>query len=166
MTSEIVNRTTPGTVAEVREQVSFEAWGNSLVNGTAYKEPDPGYLTRTLIMGLLTAETAEQVMAGNSIAKLQQIIPDAPGQGTGPIEITDLYVTGSDFDEGMPCYVIVSYVHMNDGESGKFTTGASYLQAQLLAMLNLGHWPIRCQIKRINRKDRAGKFLFQMYPAD
>lgn len=164
--NEIATRTAPGTIAEVQEQIDLSSWANALVNGTPYTEPDPGYLTRTLLMGVLMATSADEVLSGGNIAKLQQSIPDMPGSGTGPIEITDLYVTGSDFGEGMPCYVIVTYTHLEDGTSGKFTTGASYLQAQLLALLNLGNWPIRVQVKRISNKDRGGHYLFQMYPAD
>lgn len=167
MTStEISKMATPGTVDEIKEQVSLQSWANALMNGTAYDEPDPGYLTRTLLMGVLTATTPDQVMAEGGIAKLQELVPDAPGQTTGPIRITDLYVTGSDFGEGMPCYVIVTYVHLDTGDVGKFTTGASYIQAQMLSLINLGNWPIDCQVKRINRKDKGGKFLFQMFPAD
>ena len=162
----IATRPAPGNIAEVREQIDLSSWANALVNGTSYEEPDPGYISRTLIMGVLMSQTADAVMSAGDIGKLQQVIPDLPGSGTGNIEITDLYVTSSDFGEGMPCYVIVSYVHLEDGTSGKFTTGASYLQAQLLALLNLGTWPIRCQVKRINRKDKGGHYLFQLYPAD
>lgn len=164
--SELSQRITPATVAEVRAQVDFSAWGNALVNGTPYDEPIPDYLARTLLLNVLTAATPEQVMTAGGIGKLQQMVPNVPGASTGNLEITDIYVTGSDFGEGMPCYVIVSYVHLEDGTAGKFTTGASYLQAQLLALLNLNQWPIRGKIERIDRKDRGSRYLFQMFPID
>lgn len=166
MSDEIALRTTLDTVEQVKEVINFTSWANALINGHEYKEPDPGRLQRLLMLQVLEATSMDDILAVNAVGKLQKMIPDVPGASTGPIEINDLYVTGSDFDEGMPCYVIVTCVSLDTGEESRFTSGSSYLQAQMLAMLGLGNWPIRCQIKRINRKDRGGHFLFQMYPPD
>lgn len=166
MADEIANRDMPPAIVALHEEIDFTAWGNALINGTDYDEPDPQYLVRQLLLGVLQSATADQVTAENAVLKLQNLIPDAPGQGTGPIQITDLYVTSSDFGEGAPCYIIATCHNLDTGEEVKFTTGAQYLQAQFLAMINLGHWPIQCQIKRINRKDKGGRYLLQMYPVD
>lgn len=166
MTDEIANRNMPPAIAELHELIDFTSWGNALINGTEYIEPDPQHLVRQLLLGVLQASTVDEVLSENGVGKLQQMIPDAPGQGTGPLLVTELYVTSSDFGEGAPCYIIATCHDLDTGEGTKFSTGAQYLQTQFLAMINLGNWPIQCKIKRINRKDRGGRFLLQMYPVD
>jgi len=166
MSFDVALRSNLETLEEVKSVIDFTSWANALINGREYAEPDPGRLQRILMMQVLTATTMDEILAQNSVGKLQEIVPNVPGAGTGPIEITDLYVTGSDFDEGMPCYIIVGCVNLDTGEETRFTSGSSYLQTQVLAMLGLGNWPIRCQIKRIDRKDKGNRFLFQMFPPD
>lgn len=146
--------------------ISLDAWAESLVNGKAYDEPYPDYLSKMLLLQTITAESVADVYRQGGLAKLQEAVPNIPGGTTGPIEITDLYVTGSDFGEGVPCYVIVTATSMDTGEQRKYTTGASQVQAQLLRLLSLGVWPIKCQIRRLDRKDRGGRYLFWLFPPD
>lgn len=147
-------------------KIVLSAWAESLVNGVKYEDPDPNYLSRLLITQTLTAESLDKVFEQGAIQGLQKAIPNVPDAGTGPIVITDLYVTGSDLNEGVPCYVIITATHVETGEISKYTTGAQQLQAQILASLSWGHWPIPCQIKRIDRKDKSGKYLFWMFPPE
>jgi len=151
---------------ELESKFSLSAWAESLVNGVPYVEPDPSYLSRLLIMQTLTAASLDEVFEQNQIRRLQQSIPNVPDAGTGPIAINDVYVTASDFGEGAPCYVILGTTHLETGEVAKYTTGAQQLQAQILAALSFGSWPIHCNIKRIDRKDRGGRYLFWMYPPE
>lgn|SRR5487761_267994 len=141
-------------------------WAESLVNRAPYNEPDPDYLSRMLLVQTLTAETAEAVLTQSGIRKLQESIPNVPGASTGPVEIYDLYVTGSDFGEGAPCYMILSVRDLETGFESKYTTGATQLQAQTLKLISLGTWPIRCKITRTERKDKGGRFLFWLFPPD
>ncbi|HVB66180.1 MAG TPA: hypothetical protein VND01_00625, partial [Candidatus Acidoferrales bacterium] len=113
-----------------------------------------------------TAASLDEVFEQNQIRRLQQSVPNVPDAGTGPIAINDVYVTASDFGEGAPCYVILGTTHLETGEVAKYTTGAQQLQAQILAALSFGRWPIHCNIKRIDRKDRGGRYLFWMYPPE
>lgn len=147
-------------------KIDLTKWAESLVNQRKYEDPDPNYLSRLLIMQTLTAESPDAVFEQGAIQGLQKAIPNVPDAGTGPIIITDLYVTGSDLNEGVPCYVIITATHAETGEVAKYTTGAQQLQAQLLASLSWGRWPIPCQIKRIDRKDKSGKYLFWMFPPE
>jgi len=152
--------------AQLEGKIYLSAWAESLVNGAKYVEPDPNYLSRLLIMQTLTATSLDEVFEQGGIQGLQKAIPNVPDAGTGPIVITDLYVTGSDLNEGVPCYVILTTTHMETGVVTKFTTGAQQLQAQILAALSWGQWPIPCQIKRTDRKDKSGKYLFWMFPVE
>lgn len=152
--------------AQLAGIIDVRAWAESLVTRVAYAEPNPDFLSMMLMAQTLMAETAEDVLAQSSIRKLQEAIPNVPGAGTGPIEINDLYVTSSDFGEGAPCYVILTAMDLETGVVDKYTTGAQQLQSQILRLLSLGVWPIRCQIKRTERKDKGGRFLFWLFPPD
>ena len=147
-------------------KLDLSVWAESLVNRRPYTEPDPEYLSRMLLTQTLMASDVDAVFAQAGIRKLQEAIPNVPNGGTGPISIYDLYVTGSDFGEGAPCYMILSVRDLETGVESKYTTGASQLQAQILKLISLGNWPIECQIKRTERKDRGGRFLFWLFPPD
>jgi hypothetical protein len=147
-------------------KLDLSVWAESLINRRPYTEPDPEYLSRMLLTQTLMASDVDAVFEQAGIRKLQEAIPNVPNGGTGPITIYDLYVTGSDFGEGAPCYMILSVRDMETGMESKYTTGASQLQAQILKLISLGNWPIKCQIKRTERKDRGGRFLFWLFPPD
>lgn len=151
---------------ELQGTVVLREWAESLVNHEPYHEPDPDYLSRLLLLQTLTAETADKVFERSGIKKLQESIANVPGAGTGPVEFTSIYVTSSDFGEGAPCYMIFELTDLETAVASKYTTGATQLQAQVLRLISLGVWPIRGQIRRIDRKDRGGRYLFQLYPVD
>lgn len=152
--------------AVLEGKFTLSDWANSIVNKAPYVEPDPDYLSRLLIMQTLTAESLEQVFEQRGIRKLQESVPNVPDAGTGPVLIDDLYIATSDQTDGMPCYMILGTTHMETGAIEKYTTGAGQLQAQILAAISFGTWPIPCNIKRIDRKDRGGRYLFWMYPPE
>lgn len=146
--------------------INVEAWASAIVRRTEYKEPDPDFIMRMLAIQAITAQTPEGVFRQANIHKAQEWITDAPGAGTGPIEITDLYVAASDFETGNPSYVIMSCVNLETGEEYKLTTGATNIQATLIGLLANGVWPIRVQIKRGDMKDKGGRYLLFMLPPD
>ena len=151
---------------QLQQHISFQGWANSLVNGETYKEPDPDYLSRTLMLATLTASTPEEVMTQAGIKKLQEAIPNVPGAGLGNCDIDELYVTSSDYGEGMPTYIIFRATDKDTGFSSRYTTGASQLQAQMLTLVRLGQYPIHGSIRRTERKDRGDRYLFWLYPPD
>lgn len=151
---------------QYRDIISLPAWADSLINRAPYVEPDPDYLSRTLLIQTLTADTIDEVMDQAGVQSLQKAIPDFGGAGTGPVIITDIYVTDSDFGEGAPCYLIITAQHIESGIVKKYSTGAQQLQAQFIRILSLGMWPIRCQITRLDRKDKGGRHLFWLAPVD
>jgi hypothetical protein len=146
--------------------VAFEDWAQSIVFGTPYKEPNPDFISRMLALQAITADTIEEVFQANGVKKLQEILANVPGATTGPKEITDLYVAESDFETGNPCYVIISWVDLETGDDQKVTTGATNVQATLIGLLKLGTWPIRCQIKRGDSKDKGDRYLLFLLPPD
>lgn len=146
--------------------INLTSWANALFNGMPYAEPDENYLSRLLIRQTLEATSPEQVFEPNDLDGLQKLIPNVPEAGTGPIEINGLYVARSGMDQGNPCYMILDMTDLETGAVRKTTTGASQLQAQTLRLISLGVWPIRGNIKRTQRKDKGGRFLFWLFPLD
>lgn len=152
--------------ADLAEHLDLSSWANALINHRPYMEKDEGYLQRLLLMQTLEATTPDQVFSPNDLDGLQKIVGNAPGAGTGPIEINGLYVASSSMSEGAPCYMILDWTSLETGAKRKTTTGATQLQAQILRLIGFGIWPIQCQIKRTERKDKGGRFLFWLFPPD
>jgi hypothetical protein len=152
--------------APVVASVDFGSWASSLLRKTPYAEPIPDYISTMLAYQTITAATLEDVFKQANIQKMQEQIANVPDAGTGPIEITDLYVAESDFETGNPSYVIITATVLDTGETWKRTTGATNIQATLLALLRHGVWPIRCQIKRGDSKDKGGRYLLFVLPPD
>lgn len=149
---------------KLQGMINLGSWANALVLREKYREPDPEYLSLILLMQTLTAATPDEVLRQAGVGKLQEMIPNVPGANTGPIEINDLYVTESDFGEGAPCYVIMTWRDLELGTEVRATTGAQQVQAQLIKLLAFGIWPIRCCITRLDRKDKGDRYLFWVGP--
>ncbi len=147
-------------------KISLSSWADSIINNVPYDEPDPEYLGRSLLYQTLTAETADKVFEQAGIRKLQEYVPNTPNATSGPIEIRDLYVAKSDQKDGLPTYMILDICHLDLDLTVRVSTGAGQLQAQILRLISFGQWPIRCQITRMDRKDRGDRYLFWLAPAD
>lgn len=146
--------------------IDMPAWASAIVSGTPYAEPNPDFISKMLAFQIMTAATIEEAFASQGVRRLQNMLANVPEANTGNIEITDLYVAETDFETGLPTYVIVTVVSLEDGLSYKFTTGATNIQATIFALLRMGVWPIRCKIKRGESKDKGGRYLLFMLPAD
>jgi hypothetical protein len=173
MTQQVAKRNTGPIIADMSNIpealgniIDVEAWASAIVRGTPYKEPDPDFLSRTLALQAITAETAEEVFRQANIKKVQDHVPDTPGATTGPFELIDLYVAESTFETGNASYVIMTCLDLELGHEYKLTTGATNVQATLIGLLVNGVWPIRVQIKRGDSKDRSGKYMLFMMPPD
>lgn len=149
-----------------RTVINPEGWVNAILYRDAYEEPDPDFISKMLAAQSILAETLDEAWGTGEVIKLQKWLLDRPGETTGPLEITDLYVAASDFETGNPTFVLVSFIHMETGNMGKFSTGATNVQATLIGLLRLGHWPIKCQIKRGESKDKGGRYLLHLLPPD
>ena len=144
----------------------LRTWFDSLTRGIEYNEPNPDYMSQRMLYLTLTSATPDAVLTPNDITGLQDLVPNVPGGETGNILITDLYVAASDQKDGNKTYILFSFVSDATGLETTTTTGATQVQAQLLTLLAHGQWPIHCNIKRTERKDRGDRFLFWVFPAD
>jgi hypothetical protein len=149
-----------GAVVDVR------AWVDSILRKTPYEEPNPDFISTMIAFQTISAQSVEEVFANAGVSKIQEMLANVPGATTGPIEITDLYVAASDFETGNPCFVIISAISLETGEEWKGTTGATNVQATILGLLVNGMWPIKCQIKRGDSKDKGGRYLLFVLPPD
>lgn len=146
--------------------INFHSWARALLNREDYEEPNENYLATLLMMQTLTSSTIDEVFAQGAVRKLQESVPQVPGASTGPIEIFELYVTGSDFGEGAKTYIIFSARDLETGAETRYSTGSQGIQSQMMALLLMGNWPVRCRIFRLDRKDKGGKYLFWVGPPD
>lgn len=147
-------------------QIDFPAWVAAVVMGADYKEPIPGYISRMLAIEAILAPTPEEVFKATGVKGLQEIIPDVPDATTGPHEILDVYVAESDIETGYSCFIIVEWLDLELGNRTKWTTSATNVMSTMIGLLKFGQWPIRCQIKRGDSKDKSGKHLLLMLPPD
>jgi hypothetical protein len=146
--------------------VNPNAWCRAVALGEKYTEPIPDFISRVLAIETMSATTIEEVFANAGITGLQEWLPNVPGATTGPILIDSVYVTESDYTDGAPTYVIIEGQMLETGEPFKTTTGAMSIQAALIGFLNVGHWPIRCQIKRGDTKGAGDTYLMFIFPPD
>jgi hypothetical protein len=141
-------------------------WAESLLTNKAYVEPDPEYMAMRMLMLTASATTLDELFADNKLDGLQDLIPNEPWATTGPIMVTDLYVAKSDQEDGAKTYMLLTYFGEVSGAEVTTSTGAKQLQMQICSMLAMGIWPIRCEIKRTERKDRGGRHMFKMFPVE
>lgn len=147
-------------------QIDFPGWVRAVVLGENYKEPIPGYISRMLAIEAILAPTPEEVYKAAGVKGLQEIVPDTPGATTGPREIIDIYVAESDIETGYSCFIIIEWFDLELGTKSKVTTSATNVMSTMIGLLKFGQWPIRCQVKRGDSKDKSGKHLLLMLPPD
>jgi len=146
--------------------VNVESWASAILRKTPYVEPNPDFISTMIAWQTISSQSVEEAFAQARIHKIQEMLANAPGATTGPIEITDLYVATSDFETGNPSFVIITATVLDTGEEWKATTGATNVQATIMALMLNGMWPIRCQIKRGDTKDKGGRYLLFVLPPD
>jgi len=151
---------------EIDGQFTVQDWFTALVTKEKYIEPNPDYMAERMLLLTLFSTTPEQVLTPKDLKGLQDLIPNVPWATTGPIILTDVYVAASDQEDGNTCYMLISYDSLDTGMSTTTTTGATHLQAQVLTLVALGAWPIKCQITRGDRQDKGGRYMFAMTPVE
>lgn len=150
--------------AELDGLFELRAWFDALTRKTEYTELNPDYMAERMLYLTLMSGSIDELLTPKSITGLQDLVLDRPGETTGNITVTDLYVAKSDQADGNPCYMLFSYVQEETMTEVTTTTGATQIQATFLTYLALGHWPIRCRITRGDRQDRGGRYMFLISP--
>lgn len=146
--------------------IDLNRWLASLLAKVPYQEPDPEYISRAIMLNTFLEEDLNKALLGSEMDSLQDLVEEFPGATTGPIQITDLYVSASNLDDQDGTYVILTYVTLETGIITRCTTSAQAIQIGILRHLKQGIWPITCQIARDKVQDQGGRFLLKLWPAD
>lgn len=154
----------PALPEELAATVDLRGWIKALLLGEEYTEPDPGYLSREMALNILLSPGEPLTEDIDGLAHLQDIVPEYAGASTGPIRITDLYVVPSSIEEGVNCYLILTWVSMEDNIVTRCSGGSQSVQINLIKCLMAGMWPIDCEIYRTDTKLKGGKFMLSVGP--
>ena len=141
-------------------------WYYSLARGDAYTDKDPNAVMRKILLQTANAKRPEDLFERSKAVGLQALIPNEPGRGSGPINIDGLHVSETQLKGGVPCFMVLNITSRRTGETLVTSTGAQELQMQVLGFLAFGIWPIECQIKRMDVKDKGGRYMFRLFPLD
>lgn len=152
--------------ASLEGQLNLRDWYYSLARGDEYEDKDPNAVMRKLLLQTANAKTAADLFERSKAVGLQGLVPNVPGAGTGPVDIYGLHVARSHMEGGVKTFTVLDIASRRTGETLTTTTGAQELQMQVLGFLAFGIWPIECQIKRMDVKDKGGRYMFRLYPLD
>lgn len=146
--------------------IDLNRWLASLLGKVPYEEPDPEYIARAIMLNTFMEEDLNKALLGTDMDSLQDLVEDFPGGSTGPIQITDLYVSTSNLEDKDGTYVILTFVTLETGIVTRCTTSAQAVQIGILRHLKSGIWPITCQIARDKVTDQGGRYLLKIWPVD
>lgn len=150
----------------IKATVDIKAWANCLFNQEVYAVADPDEMQRQMLMRFLMAETVEEVLQDQEGYKLQDMVPDVAGASTPPLELTDIGVYPGDLGPTPGTFVVIFATNLETGEEIRFSTSATNVQVQLMKIMTLDTWPIKCRIKRLDAVDQGDRHIFRMVPVD
>lgn len=151
---------------DMEKYMPAERWIRALLLGEKYAEPDPDFLSRMLAAEVIFAGTVEEVFKQGMVKGLQELMPNTANARSEPFELESVYVMESDYETGNPCYVVMRGTYLESGDDFITTTGATSIQAQLIALIGMGQWPIRAMFCRGDIKDKGGRFLLFLTPPE
>jgi len=100
------------------------------------------------------------IIRGNDVLDL-----DAPWRSAGleelvnvPIVVLAIRKMPSDYQGGLPWFLVVDYADAGTGELSTFTTGAVSVVAQLVKAWAMGALPLACTLRQSERPSRAGYY--------
>jgi hypothetical protein len=139
------------TNAELEELVGtrtvpIREWAASLVQDTDFPDDDPDEMALGILAGILLAGSSEEALAVTNLQRAKELCGNIPGGHSPLMEITAAMPFKSTYEQGAPCYSMVSATVVSTGEKIKFTTGARAVQAVIIAHLVHGWMPFRCLI--------------------
>lgn len=151
-----------GLPAHVTAKIDLKNWMETVFNGVPYTAMDGEAMNRLMLLALLEAESLEEVLSESVGEKLQDMVPNEAWASTPPLEITDVGVYPGDAEKEPSTYLVIRATDLESGDQIRFSTGATNVQVQMMKMLSIGAWPIRCCLKRIDKKDQGGRYIFRM----
>ncbi len=114
-------------------------------------ENSAAHAVEDIIGRVMNASTAEELFAEDNTVDVREII------GV-PLQIWGFKVNESEFQQGMPGYMVINAVRRETKEDMLVTCGAYKVQAQLLRAKTLGLFPILAHF--VSNQTRAGNTTF------
>jgi hypothetical protein len=138
--------------------VPIREWAASLVQDVEFADDDPDEMALGILAGILLAQSSEEALAVTNLQRAKELCGGIPGGHSPLLEITAAMPFKSTFEDGAPCYAMVSATVVSTGEKFKFTTGARAVQAVLIAHLVHGWMPFRCLITMRSTPTQRGYY--------
>ena len=138
--------------------VPVREWARSLVQDDEFPAEDPDEMALGILAGILMAKSSEEALSVTNLQRAKELCGGVPGGHSPLLEITDAMPFKSTYEEGAPCYAMVSAVVVSTGEKFKFTTGARAVQAVLIAHMVHGWMPFRCLITMRSTPTQRGYY--------
>lgn len=152
--------------AEVMKQVGgtidLKAWVACVFNGEPYEAMNGEEMQRQMLLRVLEAETVDEVLSEDVGEKLQDMVPNFPDASTPPLELISVAVLPGDAENDPSTYLVIRARDIENGGEIRFSTGATNIQVQMMRILSLGVWPIKCIFKRVQKQDQGGRYIFRM----
>lgn len=153
----------------LRGKVDTLEWKKSLLLKLPYEATEDGNIALLIAMQTLSAETTRDVLNGNEVMKLQELVPNLPNETAGPFRMVDMLVAGSDYfddrqenPDGLPTFVVMTVVDIESGVVDRVSTGAMSIQTQCLRQVELGEFPFDFEFIRTRSKDKGGRYVLKM----
>lgn len=166
---DILSRPVPPLPDILRGKVDILEWRKALLLKLPYEASEDGNIALLIAMQTLSAETSRDVLNGNEVMKLQELVPNLPNEAVGPFRMVDLLVAPSDrFDDrqenpdGLPTFVVMTVVDIESGVVDRVSTGAMSIQTQCLRQVELGGFPFDFEFIRTRSKDKGGRYILKM----
>ena len=138
--------------------VPVREWAESLVQDTDFPDDDPDEMALGILAGILLAQSSEEALAVTNLQRAKELCGNIPGGHSPLLEITAAMPFKSTYEQGAPCYAMVSATVVSTGEKFKFTTGARAVQAVIIAHLVHGWMPFRCLITMRSTPTQRGYY--------
>ena len=132
------------------------AWAQALLQNTEFDEAADSNPELDMVAAILAAESSQSALAVTSMRTALDLLGDKPGAHSGLLRIHGATPLRSTFDDGPPCFAVVSVEDVASGEQYKLTIGARSVQAVILAHTVRGWLPFDCILTRRLKATRAG----------
>ncbi len=130
----------------------------ALLNNARYEEePDAGGAS-SIVASILTATSSDAALKAAQMDNAESLIGTDPGTRSDRMIIRKGLALESAFDEGVPCFMVISAVWKATGEPFQFTSGARAVQATVLKHTFEGWLPFECVLTRRRKATRKGFF--------
>lgn len=121
-------------------------------------ETDPEESTRAILARILSAQTAEEVLATQDVIHAQDII----GEG---INATGVKWQRSEHQQSSSCYAVITGQRIADQSNVVVTCGARQVMMMLLKLRMLDAFPQRIRIAKKSKPTAAGYYPLFLEPA-